>query len=91
MFEVWEKDINDSIRLINNKEDALNWIKSAMIQCGNHTNGNYQFLQKIRSFFRTHHNGKPLTNTQRDSLIMMASLLEAFLKFSCVPINRKAS
>lgn len=91
MFDVWSTDIDHSIRLIKNTEDAQNWIMSSMVQTNDHINGRYQFLQKIRSYFRTHHNGKPLTNIQRDCLIMAASYHEAVLKYSCVPVKHEAS
>lgn len=88
MFDVWSKDIDDSIRLVNNHEDSATWFKSAMTQIDKHINGKYQFLQKIRTYFRTHHNGKPLTIDQKDCLLKMISYLESCLGYSCSSLKK---
>lgn len=80
---IWKKDIGDIFKTIHNEEDAkkLNIALNDVIK--NQINGKYQLLQKIRSYFRTHHNGKPLTPFQRDCAIRLTSRLESDLGYSC--------
>lgn len=80
---IWKKDIGNIFKTIHSKEDVrkLNIVLNDVIK--NKINGKYQLLQKIRSYFRTHHNGKPLTPFQRDCMIQLASRLESELGYSC--------
>ena len=63
---IWNFGIDLMIRKVETKEQSEEFINAANeLQPGQV----YRMLQRIRTYFMTPHNGKPLTNLQSNTLI----------------------
>ena len=83
--EIWEKDIDKTICLVETDADSDEYINKCLTEAGKHRNGFYQFRNKIVTYFNSHQQGLSLTSLQRECLLKTRTLMESRLNY----INHK--